>query len=273
MTRIELPKVLTLAVAAALTLPASSLAQLGPAIGDGPSLRLEVAKPFLDDPGPFAGTSGTTSVWNATVLYPLDAGPTLYGRLGLAHASIEGLPSSRTLSKPTLGVIFGRDGVLRAEAHVDLPLAQEFGDDDYATGVAVLADYEHSERFLTDSWSFGASVSPRTVLEYGATVGGRLGATVLIPTESGADTELFVLYSFFASVPAGSLRWGFEVSGIADTTSDGLSASERSTFFAGVSLGFAETRFSPELFVKAPVDDDLDTSLNLVAGLRLMFGG
>src|SRR5688572_33231725 len=67
---------------------------------DGPYLHLEITKPFTSQEGPFAGTSFSSSGWDASLAYPLAGGPTLFARMGLMYAAIEGLDGSLAISNP-----------------------------------------------------------------------------------------------------------------------------------------------------------------------------
>jgi hypothetical protein len=267
--------VFCLLLATFLALPAPSRAQVGiPREGDRPSVQLEVAKPFFpDDMFGFSqeGFGPLTSILDATLAVPLGEGPVLFGRLGFAHATLSDQPSSSVLSNPRVGVAFGGQGRTSAELHVDLPLARELGDDDYATGVAIIADFEHFERWTPDLWAVGASVTPERVLEGGSVIGGRGGATLAIPEEG--DSELLGLYAIYARLPAGSARIGGEISGLAIVSEADLNFAERTTFFLTVTGALPESALAPELYIRLPLDDDVSEALDLVAGVRVRFGG
>ena len=274
MTSRSMPVALLLSVAAGVAAPSTVWAQRGlPSDGAGPSLHVEVAKPFVDDLGVFAGASFATTVWDLAVVFPLAGGPTLFARGGLSYASIEGLDPSVTISKPRLGALFGVSGAIRAEAHVDLPFAREFGSDDYATGIAFFTGYEELERFLPDTWSVGASATAENETNPGTFAGARLGGTVLVPTEGSADMDLYAVYAIFGHVAAGSSRVRLELSGIALVTEPGLHFSDRTFFFASLEVQRPSSRFAPELFVRAPVDGGIQSSVSLVVGARVRVGG
>jgi hypothetical protein len=265
---------LLVCVAAAITSPSSASAQRGlPTGGAGPSLRLEVAKPFVDNLGVFSGVSVATTVWDLALVVPLAGKPTLFARLGLSYASIEGLDPSMTISKPRLGAMFGGEGAIRAEAHVDLPFVREFGSDDYATGIAFFTGYEELERFLPDTWSIGASATAENETNTGTFAGARLGGTLLVPTGSSADTDLYAVYAIFGHVPAGSSRVRLELSGLALVTQPGLDFSDRTAFFAALEVLRPDSRFAPEFFVRAPVDEGIHGAITLVVGARAHLGG
>ncbi len=265
---------LVASVSALVAVPSSAWAQRGLAAGGvGPSLRIEVAKPFVDGLGVFAGASVSTTVWDAAVVVPLDGGPTLFARWGLSYASIEGLDASMTISKPRLGAMFGGEGAIRAEAHVDLPFTREFGSDDYATGIAFFTGYEELERFLPDTWSAGGTATWQRETNPGTFAGARLGGTVLVPTEGSADTDLFAVYAIFGDVAAGSSRVRLEMSGIAIVNEPGLDFSERTYFFASLELRRPGSPLAPELYVRAPVDEGIQGSITLVVGARVHLGG
>jgi hypothetical protein len=231
-------------------------------------------KPFFDTDGFFGDGFGfTTSILDATVVVPFSPGPALFVRMGLAHATIEGAPSSSTLSNPRLGVLFGEEGATNGELHVDLPLGSEFGDDDYATGMAFLTDFERIERFLPDAWSAGGSVTAESITESDTRFGGRLGANVWVPTEDGADAEVIGLFGGFVRVPARSARIGAELSGLVIVSESGLSLGERMTSHLTLSGALPSVAASPEVYVRLPLDDDVSEALKFVLGLRARVGG
>jgi hypothetical protein len=237
--------------------------------GEGPSLQLEITKPFVSQDGPFAGTSFSSSGWDASVTYPLEGGPTLFARMGLMYASIEGLDGSLALSNPRLGAMFGADRGTRAELHVDLPFATNLGDT-YASGIGIFSDYEELERFTADTWAAGGSASIEAEPGPGAFIGARAGATVLIPTSGSRDA--FALVSVFGEAPTDRTRFRIEFSSLTLVTGSDLDFSERSTFFGSLDVTWPFTRFSPTVFVRAPVDNTLDATVPVVLGARLLFG-
>jgi hypothetical protein len=238
--------------------------------GSRPALQLQVIKPFVSRDGPFAGARFASSGWDVSVVYPISGGPTVYGRMGSMYASIEGFDGSLSLSNPRIGAMVGsNEGGRRAEFHVDLPFAQEFGEG-YATAIAIFSDYEELERFELDSWAVGASASAEIEPGPGAFVGVRAGATVLVPTDGGSDT--FARFAFFGHAPTDRTRFRFEVASQVLLTRSELTFSEKSTFFGGLEVTWPFTRFSPTLFIRAPLDETLDARVPLTAGLRLLFG-
>ena len=260
------------ALLGALALPSVVAAQdtLLPG-GDGPWVQLELAKPFFDD-GDEVGF--ITSILDATVVVPT-GGPTLFAGLGLSHATLEstfsGSTSSTTLSNPRIGALFGSAGGMHAEVHADLPLAKEFGDDDFATGVAVLTHYERAEQFLPDSWSLGASLARESGTE-GNVFGGRVGAAFYMPTDDFNDEELFTNYALFASIPAGSARVGAEVSGRAILSEDDADLGERTTFFLTLTGALPNAGVEPELYARLPLDDDFKDVFDVILGVRVRLG-
>ena len=238
----------------------------------GPVLQIELTKPFVSGDGPFAGARFSTTGWDATLLYPLGSGPTLFARMGLMYASIEGIDGSLALPNPRLGVLVGsRDmGGRRAELHVDLPLATDFGDT-YATGIGIFSDYEEHERFLADTWAVGASGSTEFQPGTGAFLGARAGANVLVPADG--DNDVYTLLSVFGHAPTDETRFRIEFSSLYRISGEGLDFSDRSTFFASLDITWPSARFAPTLFVRAPIDNTLDATVPIVAGARVRVGG
>jgi hypothetical protein len=252
-------------------LPAFASAQRTLPVGQArPSLHVELAKPFVAGHGPFAGARLSTTVWDASFVVPLGGGPTLFARGGLAYASIEGIDHSLAIAKPRVGAMIGREEGLRGEAHVDLPFAKELGND-YASGIALFTAHEEFERFETNSWSIGASASAEREMDVDAFFGARVGGTLRIPT--GGDADVLGLASVFAHSRPGRARVRVEFSTLMLASRPGLDFSERTTFFASLEAGLPFARFGPEFFARAPIDESLDGTVPLVAGVRMHWGG
>jgi len=239
--------------------------------GEGPALDLEVTKPFVSADGPFAGASFASSGWDASVTYPLGSGPTLFARMGLMYAAIEGLDGSVALTNPRVGVLVGSAaGNRRAEVHVDLPFATDFGDT-YATGIGIFSNYEEHERFLADTWGVGATGSAQVEAGPAAFLGARLGGRVLVPTDG--DTDVYATASVFGDAPTDETRFRIEFASLYLVSREGLDFSERSTFFGSLDITWPFVRLSPTLFVRVPIDETLDATVPIVMGARVRFGG
>ena len=238
--------------------------------GTGPALHLEVVKPFVSGDGPFDGAKFATSGWDATATYPLGSGPTLFARMGLMYASIEGLDGSLAITNPRVGVMLGSaTGTRRGELHVDLPLATDFGET-YATGIGIFSNYEEQERFLADTWAVGASGSSEAEAGPGAFVGTRAGGTVVVPADG--STDVYASLALYGHAPTDQTRFRIEFSSLYLLTREGIDFTERTTFFASLHVNWPSARFSPTLYVRAPIDETLDATVPFVAGARLSIG-
>jgi hypothetical protein len=259
-----------LAVLLASAAPRSVSSQYQLPIGGGrPSLHVEVTKPFVSKFGPFAGARLRTSIWDASVVVPLEGAPTLFARMGVVYAHIEGLAPSMTIGKPRFGAMVG-DAHRLAEIHVDVPVGSEYGED-YATGVGIFADYEELERFETEAWSFGASTS----LEWetptpNAYVGVRAGATLVIP-DGGSDA--YGVIGLFAQAPTVETRFRFEISAVALASRSDLGFDQRTAFFASLEIARPNASGAPTAFVRLPFDERIERGVALVGGVRFQIGG
>jgi hypothetical protein len=248
-----------------------SAQRYSPIGGEGPVLDVEVTKPFVSADGPFAGASFASSGWDATATYPLGSGPTLFARMGLMYAAIEGLDGSLALTNPRIGVLLGSaSGGRRAEVHVDLPLATDFGDT-YATGMGIFSNYEEHERFLADTWGVGATGSARVEAGPGAFLGARVGGRVLVPTDG--DTDVYATVSVYGDAPTDETRFRIEFASLYLVSRSGVDFTERSTFFGSLDITWPFARLSPTLFVRVPIDSTLDATVPIVAGARVRLGG
>ena len=255
-----------LAATLATALPGVAAAQitaLGPV--DRPTVRFGLAKPFFD-----GGEFGlATSVAEADLRIPMASNTTFRAGLGLSHATLADVPSSTTLSNPTIGVIFGSENGSFGELGLEIPLAQEWGEDDYATGTALVSDLDRFEHFLSDWLSFHGSYTGRRTLEGGALVGARVGGALMAPVgDSRGDSELRARYATFGQIPVGSAAVGAELSGSADLTEEGDFGS-RSVHQITLFAGFPESRRATHVYARLPLDSDLNDALDLVIGVRV----
>jgi hypothetical protein len=249
----------------------ASAQRYSPVGGEGPVLDVEVTKPFVSADGPFAGTSFASSGWDATVTYPLGSGPTLFARMGLMYAAIEGLDGSLALGNPRVGVLVGSaSGGRGAEVHVDLPMATSFGDS-YASGIGIFSNFEERERFLADTWGVGATGSARVEAGPNSFLGARLGGRVLVPTQG--DTDVYATVSVYGDAPTDETRFRIEFSSLYLVSREGVDFSDRSTFFGSLDITWPSARLSPTLFVRVPIDNTLDATVPIVAGARVRIGG
>ena len=78
-----------------------------------------------------------------------------------AAVSAEVQEYSATLSNPEIGLVFSNEhGASTGYVSVVVPIAKEFGDDDFATLTGFFADIEHPERFVPELWSINAGLTP-----------------------------------------------------------------------------------------------------------------
>ena len=236
----------------------------------GPLLQVELTKPFVSADGPFADASFATTGWDATAAYPLGSEAILFARMGLLYASIEGVDGSLALTGPRVGArIASATGNRRAELHVDLPLATDYGAT-YATGIGIFSNYEEQERFLADTWAVGATGAAQFEPGPDAILGARIGGTVHLPDEG--STDVYALMSLYGDAPTDRTRFRIEFSSMYLVTREDMDFSEASTFFGSLDVTWPFARFSPTLFVRAPIDNTLDATVPIVAGARLTFG-
>jgi len=249
--------------------PPSLWAQLPQAeISEHPELELALAKPFMDDG--FGELGFASMVLDARFNVPVRTGTSLFIQSGLASAAI-GSVRSTTLGNLSLGAAFGDPSRTFGSLSITLPTAQEFGEDDFATGLAWLNDFEHPEAYLPDLYALDGTVAGTGHFRSGATLRWRVSGVVVGSKEEGTDTEFLTRYGVGGSVPVGQARFGADLSGYALLSESGLSFSERTVHGLGVRLGLPDVRGRPEIFVRAPLDDALNDIIKATVGIRVTF--
>ena len=258
-------KMIAAALVATVILAPPLLGQVGVEPGLGHAFHLELARPSLDDPGLFPGLSAWTA--DATLVVSPTERVATFARIGLVRASVEGNPSSTTISHPRFGVVFRATPWLDGEVHTDLALMQELGDLHYATTIAGMLDYERLERYRPGAWSVGASLVPWKDLGDGFVVGARIGGTAISST-ADVGRETLLGYAGFLRFPAGTTEWVGSLSGIALMSEEDLGFNARTVHFGFLSISAAEVPGRPGLFIRAPVDTNLDHVINWVMGAQ-----
>lgn len=213
-----------------------------------------------------------TSVLVLSGEYPVSDGISAEVELPFAHAGLDApfasSSSSQTFGNPYVGAAFYRDdGSGAFRVGIRLPLAREFGDDDFATGVGVLSDQDRIERFPPDVLSILGLGEHRTTLETGLTVALHGGGSVMTPTSGGGDTEGYLLYGAGIEAPLQAVRVGAGLAGRMIVTESDLGLGERTihqvAFFGRLDRG----RVRPAVQFRLPVDDDLGRVLHWVLSL------
>ncbi len=254
----------TLAVGLGVALPVGAQVR-APVLGEGARVTLDLAKPYLEGSDKLGFT---TSVLTANVTVPVQGRVWLFGSLGLAHATLPDYPSSQTTSNPRIGLLMGDADGTRGELSVTLPLSHEFGEDDYATFVALFADLEHVENYTPDLTTLNALVLPVRTLDSGARIGARIGASLGL---SEGNTDVLARYAGFGSTRAGDAELEVELSGIATVSSGEGSLSDRTLHHVTLAAGLPDTRTRPKLYLRLPLDHDASDVLSAVVGLRVSF--
>jgi len=155
--------------------------------------------------------------------------------------------------------------------HVDLHLASEISDG-YATGVARYTFFEEFERYATDSWAVGGSVTAEGELSPAAYVGARLGGSLVLPTGDDVDEDAYALFEVFGDAPAGDARLLFEISGVALLTDPELDIDQATAFFGAFSVSLPNYMLAPEVYARMPIDETLGGILRFVLGVRVHLG-
>lgn len=227
------------------------------------TVALELSKPFIGD----LGLSWSSSLIRARLLAPMGRKTHFMVDWGLSHAGIDGTTST-TLSNPELGIVFSTDAsVPRGFISVVLPLAQEFGDDDFATLTGLLSDLEHPERFISELWSVNAGLTPSTRVGSTTSLDFLVAGSVKIPKSDG-DTELFGRYGFGVSNETDLVRFYAQLTGLAILSEGGLSFGDRTLHH--LSAGVDGLSGGPGFFVRVPLDDNVG-GLDVIVGLTFTF--
>jgi hypothetical protein len=241
-----------------------------PVGGVGPFLRFELAKPLFDE-GPFYGSHFATTAGDLNLVVPVNGTLSLYGSVSYAVGEIEERGWSAAISNARIGASLGRRGSIHGRAHVDLPIATEISDG-YATGVARYTFFEEFERYATDSWAVGGSVTAEDEMSPGAYVGARLGGSLVLPMGDDVDKDAYGTFEVFGDAPAGAARLLFELSAVALLTEPELHIDQVTAFFGTLSVSLPNYPLAPEAYARVSIDDTLGDLVRFVLGVRAHIG-
>ena len=232
---------------------------------DGSVLRLEVLKPFLDgeDRTTF-GTTATTISGQARIGKVL-----LQAELPIAHVGIEDSDISETdMGNPYVGILHRFEGGGLVQGGVRFPLAGDGG----GTAAGLLADFDHLEAYVPDLWTITAGGGYEAKFDGGFRVDGGVGASVLIPTEEGGDTEFTLDYRLRGLFEQGAVRFGAGLSGRFLATAEegeGLIGDSKTEHHLGLTLAYLAGSVEPHVHLRIPIAGDLKDAVNLSLGLGL----
>lgn len=255
---------------AGLGLGAGDLAGQSLWVTQAPSPILDVtfARPMVANSN--LGTLSGSARIAAT--FPLGSATLVHLELPLIRASnggeefIEGARET-AIAAPYVGIIGSNaSGNLWYQAGVRLAV---WGSDNLETAaIGALSDMERFEAYVSKLATFRSSVQFGRMRGPGLGLQGRIGAAVMIPTESGEEPEALVDYG--ARVGNESER-GFlfaDLSGRMWATESGVSLADRTTHQVGVSGGWVVGRITPTLEVRLPLDES-EPDLVVRIGARL----
>lgn len=247
---------------------------------DNPFVSLEMMKPNLGE-GSWQ-FSTISSVWFLNAQIPLGTGPfVLIADIPFSYLDGKSLESPFTspvdfdaqilIGNPLLAVEIrssngpvGGFGILGVRP----PLAEQ--DKGSAAGYGVLSDFDRFEAFTPNrfsilgggGWRF--NTGSRSRLNIGVT------GMIVIPTESGPNTEGFLKYYSQLWLYFQNVSVNFGLSGVTILT-EGLDLGENTESQFSLGAQFSLGSFRPGVFVRVPIEEHLSEIVDFVGGVNLTF--
>jgi hypothetical protein len=252
-----------------VTLPAQ---QYWPDRAEGTVVRADFLKPFFKGDGGPQFLTGVVFVSASTAagkLLRIEADVPLV-RAGFTIGEIK--ESSLRIGNPYLGARIHRaDHPVSAYLGVRLPLADEpqTPAGGLAYEVGFLSDPDQWEAFLPNVFTARAGAELRSVFPSGLLIGAKLGPSVLVPSEGGADPELFADYGVQGGYEGSAIRATIGVTGRLLATESDLSLTERTFHMATGTLELRRGRIRPSLLFRVPLDESMRESISATVGFGL----
>lgn len=229
-----------------------------------PSITLETQKPMFEGGGGMFITSASFLSLRA----PVSGKVNVVADIPLSIAGY-GSQSSATLGNPLLGVeLGGPTSPHFVEFGVRLPLAREFGKDDFATGIGLLTDFDRFEAFLPDAITVYGMVNYvyRVKTLPGLSIRLRAGPTLLIARDGSGETLKTLTYSVQILHEGNRVAFG---TGLSSRASLGEGFFEKAVYQLGLMVALPAKRIQPGIYVRLPLDANLSRVLTAVVGLNI----
>jgi hypothetical protein len=239
---------------------------------EGTVVRADFLKPFFKGDGGPQFLTGVVFVSASTAagkLLRIEADVPLV-RAGFTIGEIK--ESSLRIGNPYLGARIHRaDRPVSAYLGVRLPLADEpqTPAGGLAYEVGFLSDPDQWEAFLPNVFTARAGAELRSVFPSGLLIGAKLGPSVLVPSEGGADPELFADYGVQGGYEGSAIRATIGVTGRLLATESDLSLTERTFHMATGTLELRRGRIRPSLLFRVPLDESMRESISATVGFGL----
>ena len=230
--------------------------------GSGNQVALEVLKVSFDDE--VADVTFGSTVWFLSGQLKATPGLALVGEIPLSRIDVKaysvfGDPDPETaVGNPYIGVILraARTSFV-SELGLRLPVASEDNADALVQGI--WSDADRWEAFIPDL----IAVRARAGMDVSSPMGTadlitrfRIGPTLWIPTEDGADAEIFADATASLWFQPATVMFGVTLSGRTLLSEDALSFSERSEFQFGLDANVRFGNVRPGVHFHMPLGDD-----------------
>jgi len=178
--------------------------------------------------------------------------------IGNPYLGIEARPSARHAPLSVIGRVGFRP-----------PLASD--EKWSAVEIGYITCFDRLEAFIPNYWSITFGLGHSHASENGVRYATNIDGVVMLPTEDGPDTEMFLNYNFEIWFQAPKFRFGAGFAGRWQATAEDTDFSEASVHQMGLAGVFDLGSFDPGFHVRIPIDDDFNEILDYVYGVSFSF--
>ena len=152
---------------------------------------------------------------------------------------------------------------------VRLPLASDDKWD--AASLGLYTAFDRFEAFFPDVLTINASGGYQRTTASGLNYELNVGGELMIPTEDGGDSELYIDYNAAFWVPFEKLSLGGGFTGRLIATEGDLDFGERTVHQLGLAGNYDAGSLKPGVHLRLPLDEDLTDILDFVYGFSLTY--
>ena len=235
-------------------------------------ITLQALKPNFNGPD---NTTFTTGAYFLNYKIRLNAAIDLIGDFSLAHFADEGnfgfSTAQTSAGNPFLGLrVHGRDSHFSGDFGLRIPVVSNTKFMAAFTGI--VSDFDRFEAFLAHQVPISANLNYTANLSRDVSLLMKAGGTFLVNTDKDPfedSSELYLQYALGLRQHSRKVQSMIAFSGRLHVTESNLDFGQRTFHQLGFSADLLFRQISPGVEVRIPLDRDLTTILDFVAGVRI----
>ncbi|NIM13500.1 MAG: hypothetical protein GTO45_15415 [Candidatus Aminicenantes bacterium] len=236
-----------------------------------PSRRTKLGFRYLRPEFKEADLSGLSGVYEFSLSIPVGSRLNLVGSLPLSIVNITGAENEGSIGNIYVGLQSrlksSRQNVFSLSLGVFLPTMSEENVD--TAFVGIFSNYYEFQKFIPNTWTVYGNLAYHRIKPYGVIYGFEIGPNIMIPTEEGGETEVYIHYGISLGYRLDYIDIKAEWTGIGIITEDVDDFGDR--FVHSITFGIFWNRsfLRPGIFYQIYTREGIRETVSGVLGIRL----